>query len=67
MAKRTDRQRVQEQAGRIMSALDKAIEHAEKLDSIADGQSDYISEKLPILVTGIDLVKNLAEHFKKGL
>lgn len=67
MAKRTDRQRVKEQADRIIAALDNAIEHAKTLHYIADGRSGYIEDKVPVLVTGIGLAKDLAEHFKRGL
>ena len=67
MSARTDRQRVKEQADRITDALDNAIRHAQQLDVINDNRSEYINEKLPLLVTGMQFARDLSAHFKNGL
>lgn len=63
--KRSDRNRVKWQADGIVNNLTMALEHAAKLDMINDKRSAFINEKLPLVVTALQLCKDLAENFRR--
>jgi hypothetical protein len=67
MAKRTDRQKVKYRAQAMMDHMQAALGHAHELDMVNNGQSPFINEKLPVVVTGIQLACDLIEKFRDRL
>jgi hypothetical protein len=67
MASRSDRQKVKWRGDRMLLHMDAVLRHAHELDLINDKRSPYINEKLPLVVTGIQLARDLIERFNENL
>ena len=67
MAQRTTRNKLRWQAEMAQSKVINALEHLRYLDELADGQSKYINDNLPLMVTPLTIYIQILEKFREGL
>lgn len=67
MANRSTRNKLRWQAQKTAESLDRALEHLKYLDELAAGQSSYVNESLPLLVTGVTKVQEAVNIFREHL
>jgi len=67
MAGRSMRNKLRWQTEKVDQHLVKCQTHLQFLDELADGQSEYITENMPIMVTLIEQMRSLIASFRQGL
>jgi len=61
------RNKLRWQTEKVDQHLVKCQEHLLFLDELADGQSEYITKNMPIMVTLIEQMRSLIASFRQGL
>lgn len=64
---RSTRNKIRYQGQMCVDTLDKLLEHLRYLDELSEGGSDYINEKLPVLVQATEAFKQALIAFREGL
>jgi len=67
MARRSTRNKIQWQAGKIQDQLDRCLLHLKAIDEMGEGKSEVINTWVPHLVSTFDSVKTLIETFQGDL
>lgn len=67
MAPRSTRKKIRHQATKMLNDCDRMLEHLAMIDILANEQSTYINENMPVLTMFIDQLKQTIEQFRKGL
>lgn len=67
MAQRSTRNKIRFQADSAFDNLRKAQIHLTQLAALADDQSNYINENLPVLIAGLDTVITAVDRFSEKL
>ena len=55
------------QAEKAMKDLDRIIRHLHDIDDMSEGESEYVNEHLPNLVTAAEMFKTIFKVFRVGL
>lgn len=67
MTNRSTRNKLRFQCGKILNDLDRAQGHLKYLDDLAEGESAYINQQLPNLVSLVENMKVIIIAFREGL
>lgn len=67
MGGRSTRNKLRWQAEKVLSHVDKAFEHFHFLDELAQQQSPYINETLPLLLFALQEYRKAVERFRESL
>lgn len=67
MTARTTRNKLRFQAEKAIKRLDESLAHIQKLDEMAQGQSDYINENAPKLAILHEQYRKILVAFREGL
>jgi len=67
MAARNTRNKLKFQAERIIERLVDCQGHLKFMDDLAEGQSEYLNQQIPILTTIFDGMINTVKIFREGL
>ena len=67
MPARSMRNKLRWQTEKVDQHLVKCQTHLQFLDELAEGQSPYIAENMPIMVTLIEQMRSLVASFRQGL
>jgi len=67
MANRSRRNKLRYQADRVQTATNHVFEHLKYLDELADGESEYITDGIKLLVSALVEWEHGFERFKDGL
>lgn len=67
MSTRSTRNKLRWQVGKVIEHLVKAQGHFQFLDEMAEGESPYINDNIPLLVELIDEMIKTCNTFREGL
>ena len=67
MAKRSTRNKLRWQADKAAEYMDKALEHLQAIDRMADSRSTFISTNLPQLASMIENIRLILLRFRDGM
>lgn len=67
MSTRSTRNKLRHQASKASRSVGICMEHLNFLDELADHQSEYINQNLPIIVAFVNELEKLLENFRDGL
>ena len=67
MGSRSLRNKIRWQAEKVLGHVDSMFEHWRYLDELADNQSPFISETLPILLAALSEYKEAVKKFRESL
>lgn len=67
MTARSTRNKLKFQGMKAIKAIEAALSHLQTMHEISEGQSPYIEQKLPLIVTGMEINKQILVKFREGL
>jgi len=67
MAKRSTRNKIQYHARKLDEHLDRMIADVAAMADLADGNSAYLNDACPMMITSIEEFRAMVAHFFKGL
>ena len=67
MAGRSKRTKVKFQADKAVAKCDGIMQHLKYIDEIAEGESEYINNSLPVLVQWTEMLKDAFLKLRIGL
>lgn len=67
MSHRSLRNKIRWQARKVLDDIDSISEHLLYLDQLANGQSDYINETLPVIVAAVLEMRKAIDAFESNL
>ncbi len=67
MAKRTTRNKIQYHARKLDEHLDRMLEDVGSIYDLAEGNSEYLTDACPMMVTAVEEFRQMVHHFFKYL
>lgn len=61
------RARIIVQWRKALESLDSCLGHLQAIDEIANGRADYVNERFPVLVTTLELARDVLKKIRQEL